>query len=56
MSNTNNVIRKQPKHNFPKKKILCLVSNPATLHGMKVGFFAEEMTSAIILSSFKVLI
>lgn len=44
MSNTNSVIRKQPKHNFPKKKILCLVSNPAMLHGMKVGFFAEEMT------------
>ncbi|WP_286862239.1 MULTISPECIES: type 1 glutamine amidotransferase domain-containing protein [Sphingobacterium] len=39
-----NIIRKQPAHNFPKKKILCLVSNPAQLHGMEVGFFAEEMT------------
>lgn len=39
-----NIIRKQPTHNFPKKKILCLVSNPAQLHGMEVGFFAEEMT------------
>ena len=42
--NALNVIRKQPAHNFPKKKILCLVSNPAQLHGMEVGFFAEEMT------------
>ncbi|KMQ59649.1 glutamine amidotransferase [Chryseobacterium sp. BLS98] len=41
---TNNVIRRQPKHTFPKKKVLCLVSNPAMLQGMNVGFFAEEMT------------
>ncbi|MEO0323356.1 MAG: type 1 glutamine amidotransferase domain-containing protein [Myxococcota bacterium] len=27
-----------------KKKILFIVSNPATLHGFPVGFFAEEMT------------
>jgi len=44
MSEQNNVIRKQPKHTFPKKKVLCLVSNAAQLHGMEVGFFAEEMT------------
>jgi len=42
--NALNIIRKQPIHNFSKKKILCLVSNPAQLHGMEVGFFAEEMT------------
>jgi len=28
----------------PKKRILFVVSNPATLHGFPVGFFAEEMT------------
>ena len=44
MSNSNNVIRKSAVHTYPKKKILCLVSNPALLHGMDVGFFAEEMT------------
>jgi len=44
MNEQNNVIRKQPKHTFPKKKVLCLVSNVAQLHGMEVGFFAEEMT------------
>lgn len=43
MSNTN-VIRLHSKHTFPKKRILCLVSNPATLKGNDVGFFAEEMT------------
>ncbi|AQX90572.1 MULTISPECIES: type 1 glutamine amidotransferase domain-containing protein [Elizabethkingia] len=40
----NNVIRKHGQHSYPKKKILCLVSNTANLHGMEVGFFAEEMT------------
>ncbi|MCT4326159.1 type 1 glutamine amidotransferase domain-containing protein [Elizabethkingia anophelis] len=40
----NNVIRKYGQHSYPKKKILCLVSNTANLHGMEVGFFAEEMT------------
>ncbi|QIH34607.1 type 1 glutamine amidotransferase domain-containing protein [Sphingobacterium sp. DR205] len=40
----NNVIRKRGQHSYPKKKILCLVSNTASLHGMEVGFFAEEMT------------
>jgi len=39
-----NVIRRQSTHDLPRKKILCLVSNPAQLHGMEVGFFAEEMT------------
>lgn len=28
----------------PRKKILFVVSNPATLHGFPVGFFAEEFT------------
>jgi len=40
----NNVIRKHGQHSYPKKKILCLVSNTAHLHGIEVGFFAEEMT------------
>lgn len=39
-----NVIKRRGQHNFPKKKVLCLVSNPTTLHEMEVGFFAEEMT------------
>lgn len=38
------VIRKTGQHTYPKKKVLCLVSNPAMLEGMEVGFFAEEMT------------
>ncbi|MCS4304085.1 type 1 glutamine amidotransferase domain-containing protein [Chryseobacterium sp. BIGb0232] len=44
MNNQNNVIKRYGKHSYPKKKILCLVSNVASLHGMEVGFFAEEMT------------
>jgi putative intracellular protease/amidase len=44
MNTQNNVIRRSAPHAYPKKKILCLVSNPALLHGMSVGFFAEEMT------------
>ena len=44
MAIKNEVIRRQPKHTFPKKRILCLVSNAAQLLGMEVGFFAEEMT------------
>jgi len=40
----NTVIRKTGKHVYPTKKVLCLVSNPAILEGMEVGFFAEEMT------------
>lgn len=38
------IIKKHGQHDCPKKKILCLVSNTAQLHGMEVGFFAEEMT------------
>lgn len=44
MSEQNNVIRIHGQHTYPKKKVLCLVSNAATLEGMQVGFFAEEMT------------
>ncbi|PZU17036.1 MAG: type 1 glutamine amidotransferase domain-containing protein [Chryseobacterium sp.] len=44
MSNQNNVIKKSAQHTYPKKKVLCLVSNATPLHGMEVGFFAEEMT------------
>ncbi|EJN02342.1 putative intracellular protease/amidase [Phyllobacterium sp. YR531] len=33
-------------HNYTPRRILMVVSNPATLHGGKVGFFAEEMTAA----------
>lgn len=44
MNNSNNVVRRTAKHTFPKKKILCLVSNSTLLHGINVGFFAEEMT------------
>ncbi|QIH31615.1 type 1 glutamine amidotransferase domain-containing protein [Sphingobacterium sp. DR205] len=44
MSNQNNVVKRYGQHRYPKKKILCLVSNVANLHGMEVGFFAEEMT------------
>lgn len=44
MNEKKEVIRKYSVHTYPKKKILCLVSNPAMLHGMSVGFFAEEMT------------
>lgn len=39
-----NVIRIHGQHSYPKKKVLCLVSNAAELEGMPVGFFAEEMT------------
>lgn len=44
MSEQNNVIRRSAPHAYPKKKILCLVSNATLLHGISVGFFAEEMT------------
>lgn len=33
-------------HAYTPRRILMVVSNPATLHGGKVGFFAEEMTAA----------
>lgn len=38
------VIRRTAKHGYEKRKILFLVSNPATLKGFPVGFFAEELT------------
>ncbi|MEM9492863.1 MAG: type 1 glutamine amidotransferase domain-containing protein, partial [Myxococcota bacterium] len=43
MSNAE-VIRRHAAHTQPKKKILFVVSNPATLKGFPVGFFAEELT------------
>lgn len=41
---SNNVVKRYGQHTFPKKRVLCLVSNAAQLEGMQVGFFAEEMT------------
>ena len=38
------VIRKRAPYKYPSKKILYIVSNPATLKGFPVGFFAEELT------------
>lgn len=38
------VIRRKAPYKLAKKKILYIVSNPATLHGFPVGFFAEELT------------
>ncbi|MEL6184602.1 MAG: type 1 glutamine amidotransferase domain-containing protein [Myxococcota bacterium] len=38
------VVRRRAPLTYPKKKILFIVSNPATLRGFPVGFFAEEMT------------
>ncbi|MEM9460014.1 MAG: type 1 glutamine amidotransferase domain-containing protein [Myxococcota bacterium] len=38
------VIKRHAKHTYPKKKIAYVVSNPATLKGFPVGFFAEELT------------
>lgn len=38
------IIRRKAPYKMPKKKILYVVSNPATLHGFPVGFFAEELT------------
>lgn len=43
MSKTEVVVR-HAQYKLPEKKILYLVSNPATLMGMPVGFFAEELT------------
>ncbi len=37
-------IRRHAPLQHPAKKILFLVSNPATLKGFPVGFFAEELT------------
>lgn len=38
------VIRRAAPLQHPTKRILFIVSNPATLHGQPVGFFAEELT------------
>lgn len=38
------VIRKHAPYKYPEKKVLYIVSNPGTLMGMPVGFFAEELT------------
>ncbi len=38
------VIRRTEPYKYPEKKVLYLVSNPATLKGFPVGFFAEELT------------
>jgi putative intracellular protease/amidase len=38
------VIRRRAPYKYPEKKILYIVSNPATLKGFPVGFFAEELT------------
>ncbi|MEZ4911590.1 MAG: type 1 glutamine amidotransferase domain-containing protein [Saprospiraceae bacterium] len=38
------IIRKTAPYKHPEKKILYIVSNPATLKGFPVGFFAEELT------------
>ncbi|MEL6718354.1 MAG: type 1 glutamine amidotransferase domain-containing protein [Bacteroidota bacterium] len=40
----NQVIRRTAPYKRPQKKVLYIVSNPATLHGFPVGFFAEELT------------
>lgn len=41
---TSTPIRRQTTANVQGKKVLYIVSNPATLMGLPVGFFAEEMT------------
>lgn len=38
------VIRRTAPYKLPEKKVLYIVSNPATLKGFPVGFFAEELT------------
>ncbi|MCA5006736.1 type 1 glutamine amidotransferase domain-containing protein [Sphingobacterium bovistauri] len=38
------VIKRTGTHEYPKKRVLCIVSNTAKLHGFEAGFFAEEMT------------
>lgn len=40
----NQVVRRTKPYKYPAKKILYIVSNPATLKGFPVGFFAEELT------------
>ena len=41
---TSTVIRRHSNAHIAGKKVLYIVSNPATLMGFPVGFFAEEMT------------
>lgn len=38
------VVKRHSKYVLPQKRILYVVSNPATLKGFPVGFFAEELT------------
>jgi putative intracellular protease/amidase len=38
------VIRRSAPFKYPQKRILYIVSNPASLKGLPVGFFAEELT------------
>ncbi len=38
------VLRRTQPYKYPEKRILYVVSNPATLKGFPVGFFAEELT------------
>lgn len=40
----NQVIRRTEAYKMPEKRVLYIVSNPATLKGFPVGFFAEELT------------
>lgn len=44
MTSPTSVVRRQGSLAQPKKRVLYLVSNPSTLHGFPVGFFAEELT------------
>ena len=50
----NQVIRRTEPYKHPEKKILYLVSNPATLKGFPVGFFAEELTRPFLTLSKRV--
>ncbi len=45
MKDEEKIIRRTAATSYPKKKVLCLVSNPADLMGFEVGFFGEEMTT-----------
>lgn len=38
------IIRRHATSDVAGKKVLYIVSNPATLMGFPVGFFAEELT------------
>ncbi len=44
MKNEEKLIRRTAPETYPKKKVLCLVSNPGELMGFEVGFFGEELT------------